>query len=153
MRCYLKTILFFTYLSMSGIAYSAEKFGMYVDSEWGVSLSHQTSGFAMGHCSEGFIVEISKGGGEIDLDITLNFIGNNPENTYTGNIETTLTGTTGGRSRKEYVESPDLCFKIKEVIIIKAIGTVDGKRRDLINEKKIFESGSKPLPISILENG
>jgi hypothetical protein len=35
----------------------------------------------------------------------------------------------------EYVESMELCFEKKEVVVTKAIGRVNGKTRNLIKEK------------------
>lgn len=134
-------------------AYAAEKFGIYEDSEWAVGISNESSGYAMGSCSKGFLLEIPKGSGTIELDINLKFIGQDVTETYTGTIQATLTGTTGGRSRKEYIESPDLCFDIKEVVVVKATGMVNGKKRDLIKEHKINQSGFVPLPIRVDANG
>lgn len=134
-------------------SYAAEKFGMYEDSEWAVGISHKSSGYAMGSCSNGFLLEIPKGSGEIELDITLKFIGQDVTETYTDTIQATLTGTTGGRSRKEYIESPDLCFDVNEVVVVKAVGIVNGKKRNLIKEHKINQSGFILLPIRVETNG
>ena len=118
-----------------------------------ITISHKTTGYAQGHCSEGFIIKKSIGGETIKLNIQLKFVGIDPANEFTGNIHSSLTGSRAGGAKKVYIESPDLCFKVKEVIIIKAEGKVKNKKIDFIEEGRINQTDFKVYPISINKNG
>ena len=118
-----------------------------------ISISHKTTGYAQGHCSEGFIIKKSIGGETVKLDIQLKFVGVEPNNEFIGKIRSSLSGSRAGSAKKVYVESPNLCFKVKKVIIIKAEGKVNDKKIDLIEEGRINQSDFIPYPISINKNG
>lgn len=118
-----------------------------------ITISHKTTGYAQGYCSEGFIIRKSIGSETIKLNIQLKFVGVDPNKEFIGKIRSSLSGARSGSAKKVYVESPDLCFKIKNVIIIKAEGKVKGKKIDLIEEDRINQSDFIPYPISVNKNG
>lgn len=123
------------------------------NSDLEITISHKTTGYAQGHCSEGFIIKKSIGVETIKLDIQLKFIGKEPGKEFIGEIHSTLSGSKAGSARKVYIESPELCFKVKEVLIIKAQGEIKNKKIDLIKENRIYQSDFIPYKISVNKNG
>lgn len=149
MKTKLKIMFFFCICSLLPTLAFAGKFGIYKDSEWGVNISHKSTANTQGYCIEGFEVAIEKGGGKIDLEIELKFVGSDPEDTYTGSFKAYLYGNSVGRSDRKFVESRDLCFDKDKIMIVKAIGVVNGRKRDLIEEGKIRNPDFIPLPIIV----